>query len=340
MNAIVQNFNASAPANMDILNVQAGGNFSGVGPVAQALLANGFNVNALRTQGLLRKDEWVQYDNAVLEVAQHNLVGVQDLISRGLTYDIPNALGTFKLEWERISEMGPAELSMAAVTPGRNERLDFDLQSLPLPIFHKDFHLNIRMLEASRKNGQPLDTTMASMCGRRVSEAIEQTLFLGNTALGTNLALYGYTTSPTRNTGSVTASWVTATGDQMVSDILRMIGMMIADNMYGDYVIYVPYTVHTHMSDDYKANSDKTIMQRLLEINGVSAIKPSWYLTGTNVVMVKMAREVVDMIDGIQPMTVQWDTNGGFTSNFKVMAIMVPRIRNDYNGQSGIVHFS
>ena len=340
MNAPVLNTSPNTPASLDIIQGNGSGGAVGMGAVAQLMLKNGFNVNALRTQALLKKDEWVRYDNAVLEVAQKRLVGVADLMAAGLTYNVPNAMGVTKLEWERVSDMLPAEISMAAVTPGRNERIDFDLQSMPLPIYHKDFHLNIRMLQASRNGGMPLDTTMAEMCARRVSEAIESTLFLGNTALGSNLALYGYTTSPTRNTGSVTASWATATGAQIVGDVQRMIGMMIADNMYGPWVLYVPYTAHTHMSDDYKAESDKTIMSRVLEIPGIQAVKPSYFLSGNNVVMVQLSREVVDMIDGIQPMTVQWDSNGGFTTNFKVLAIMVPRIRNDYDGQSGLVHFS
>lgn len=331
---------SNAPAVVDIVQGNGAGGFTGVGSVARALQASNFNVNALRTQALLRKEEWVAFDNTVLEVARHQLIGVSDLMSRGLTYNIPNALGTFKLEWERVSDLGAAEISMAAETPGRNDRFDFDLQSMPLPIFHKDFHLNIRMLEASRKNGQPLDTMMVNVCARKVSEAIESTLFLGNTALGTNMALYGYMTSPTRTTGSVTASWATATGDQIVADVLRMQNASIADKMYGPWVFYVPYAVFTHMGDDYKSNSDKTILQRVKEIPGVEDVRPSFYVTGTNVIMVQMTREVVDLIDGIQPTVVQWDSNGGFTTNFKVLAIMVPRIRDSYESQSGLVHFS
>lgn len=325
---------------VDIIQGNGKGGMTGLGMVAQTLMQSGFNVNALRTQALLMKDEWVLYDNAVIEVAQHSLIGVQDLMSRGLTFNVPNAMGVTKIEWERVNDLGPAEISMAGVTPGRNDRLDFDLESMPLPIVHKDFHLNIRMLEASRRGQMPLDTTMASMCGRKVSEFIESMLFLGNTTLGTNNALYGYTTAPSRSTGSVTATWVTATGDQMIADIIEMMGLLIADNMFGPYAIYVPYAVYLHLGEDYKAASDKTIMQRLLEIPGLTSIKPSYYLTGTNIVMVQLTRDVVDLIDGIQPMVVQWDSNGGFTANFKVLAIMAPRIKDTYTGQSGVVHYS
>lgn len=332
--------NLNAPAQIDVIQGNGSGGFTGMGPVAQALMASNFNINALRTQALLRKDEWIMFDNKVLEVAQHQLIGVGDLMSRGLSMNVPNALGVTQIEWERVSDMGAAEISMAGVTPGRNERIDFDLERMPLPIYHKDFHLNIRMLEASRRGGMPLDTTMAGMCTRKVTEAIEATLFLGNTSLGANNALYGYTTVPSRNTGSVTASWATATGAQIVGDILRMQGMSIADNMFGPWMIYVPYVVYTRLAEDYKADSDKSIISRIMEIPGVAGIKPSYYLTGTSVVMVMLTSDVVDMIDGIQPTVVQWESNGGFTVNFKVLAIMVPRIKDSYTGQSGVIHFS
>jgi hypothetical protein len=35
---------------------------------------------------------------------------------------------------------------------------------------------------------------------------------------------------------------------------------------------------------------------------------------------------------------VQWETVGGMRLNFKVMAIQVPQIREDFNGNCGICH--
>lgn len=325
--------------NVDVLTPNGSG-FSGAGPVAQRLLQSGFNVNALRTQDLLRKDEWVQFDNRVVEIARHNLIGVADLMSRGLTYDVANAMGVTQLEWERMGDLGPAEISMAGVTEGRNDRMNFDLVRMPLPIVHKDFHLNIRVLEASRRNGQPLDTTQAGICARKVSEKIEQMLFLGNTELGPNNAVYGYTSSPNRLTGNVTADWRTATGAQMLTDVLAMIDEFLTINRFGPFVMYVPLAVHTHMGEDYKVESDKTIMQRLLEVPQLEAIRPSYYLTGSNIVMVQMSSDIVDMVNGIQPMVVQWDSHGGFVTNFKVLAIMVPRIKDTIQNQAGILHYT
>lgn len=323
----------------DILSGGANG-LTAQGGVASVLLANGMNVNALRTNDVLRKDEWVNYDNTVVEIARERLIGVADLLNAGLRYDLPNALGTTKLEWEQISDMTAADINMSGVTPGRGDRQTFDLESLPVPIIHKDFSINIRTLTASRTTGQSLDTTQAAMAARLVSEKTEDLLFNGATIIGTNNAIYGYLTAPNRNTGSVTANWATATGEQIVSDVLSMIDDAVADNMYGPFMLYVPVDVHVHLGDDYKANSDKTIMQRLKEIPGIMDVKPSSRFGGQNIVLVQMTSDVVDMVVGMQPTPIQWDSNGGMTTNFKVMSIMVPRIKDDLNGQSGIVHYS
>jgi len=209
-----------------------------------------------------------------------------------------------------------------------------------VPIIHKDFHLNIRALHASRTRGESLDTTQVSLATRLVAEKIESILYLGTTVLGSNFPIYGYATAPNRSTDSVTASWATTTGENILIDVLKMIDDAVADNMYGPYVLYVPYAVHTHMGGDFKANSDKSIMSRILEVPGISAIKPTSDLTASNVILVQMTSDVVDIVDGMQPTLVEWDSMGGFVMNFKVLAIMLPRVKSDYALQSGIVHFS
>jgi hypothetical protein len=53
-----------------------------------------------------------------------------------------------------------------------------------------------------------------------------------------------------------------------------------------------------------------------------------------------MQRDVVDLIDGMAPRVVQWDTQGGLMHYFKVMAIQLPRVKSDYNGASGVCKLS
>jgi uncharacterized linocin/CFP29 family protein len=345
----------------DAISGNGQGGLAASGSVAKRLLSSGFNVNALRPaipdaaradpsgvywhQGMranatLRRLEWQLYDTAVISVARRRLVGVADLIAMGLTYNVPDALGVTQIVWEQISTMTAAEISMSGLSQTPNDRQEFSLLSLPLPIIHKDFNINIRQLHSSRRIGTPLDVTQAELSSRIVSEGIESILFVGTLVLGTNNQIYGYTTAPHRATGSVTAPWATATGTQIVTDTLAMIAALVANNMYGPYMMYVPSAVYTAMGADFKAFGDKTILSRVLEIPGISGIKQSKDLTASNIILVQMTSDVIDMVDGMQPTTVEWETDGGMIVNFKVMAIMVPRVKFDYVTQSGIAHFS
>ena len=331
---------------IDILSAGANG-YEG-GNVAMRLLSNGMNPSALRTAATLRKDEWELLDKVVVEVARQRLVGVADLMSRGLSFKLTNPLGTLVLQHETLSEMTAAEVSMDAVTPTARDRVEFNLVNTPLPIVHKDFTLTARNLESSRRLGQPLDTTSVAEASRQVVEKIEDMLFNGLSSggilgFGTSTAsLYGYRTHPSRNTVSIGTAWDDAavTGSDILDDVLAMVTAAQADMRYGPYMLYVPSNYWVLLQDDFKSNSDKTILQRLKEISGIVDVKVADKLPEDNVLLIEMARDVVDMVDGIQPMVVSWDSQGGMVMNFKVLAIMVPRIKADYNGNCGVVHMS
>lgn len=333
--------NAITPVRIeDSLTVNGAGGTHVSGSVAQKLMSSGFNPQALRTLGTLQKDEWIAYDTAVIDVARFRLGAVQDLLSRNLRYRLPNALGKTRLEWERVSDMEDAMVSMSGISESQNDRIIYDLQGMPIPIIHKDFNINLRALMASRTTGETLDVTQARIASRKVSETIEGMLFNGATVLGSNNPIYGYRTAPNRNTGSLAASWATATGSQIVTDVLQMIDQSIGKNMFGPFVLYVSYGAMTHFAEDYKAEGDKTILDRIKAIPMIADVKATTYLASTEAVMVQMTDDVVDLVDGMSPTTLEWDSHAGFVAHFKVMAIMIPRIRTDMLNQSGITHHS
>lgn len=334
------------------------------GGVAARLLANGFNTkimrpvamnpeklkkmsaadyiryNALTVDGILRKEEWAMFDQRVVQVARQRLFAVQDLINAGLVTPVANGLGTTMIQWETGSDMDPAEASMSANTPAQNDGIAFQLKQMPLPIIHKDFYIDIRQLEASRKFGQSLDVAQAGLCTRLVAEKTESILFNGLNIVVGGFGIQGLTTATGRHTGSLAAWENPATlGTTILSDVLAMMGALVADNMYGPYALYVPVNYYNRMQDDFKANSGLTIAQRLLAIEGIKSIRPIFSLTAKNVVMVQLSEDVVDLVDGMQPTTLQWSTQGGLRVNFKVMSIMIPRVKQTQTGQSGIAHY-
>lgn len=341
---------------------------AGGGTMAERLMAGGMHVNALRpfvwpedgksyisipgkdgklvanritANATLRYDEWKEIDRVVTQAAVTRLVGVGHLQSRPpLVKSLTNGLGTMVLQSQKASDMTAAQMSMAGDTPGTEDRLDFGTDTLPLPIFHKDFRIPIRLLESSRRLGMPLDTDMAAVAGRKVAELVESTLFMGSgdyTFGGGKID--GYVTHDSANTVSIGTHWNDsgATGATILATVLDMKQASVSDHHFGPWGLYVP-TAYEHMLDeDFKANSDLTIRQRLLEIEGLEFVAVADQLTGDRVLLVELQPETVRLINGLDFTTVQWESAGGMMLHFKVIAIKVPQIRASYGGESGIV---
>jgi hypothetical protein len=323
---------------LDVISAGPGGAVAH-GDAATRLLAGGMRVNGLRTLATLRKEEWVQFDEAVLTAARSRLIGVADLQSRRLTHDIKNGLGTTILEYEDVSEMTPAELNMDGVTRGRDDRVEYSLKYLPLPLAHKSFKINIRVLNASRTRGESLDTTQAEVASRTVAELQEGLLFHGyNSFTYGGGILYGYCDFPSRIGYPIGIPWTAATGEQILADVIDMKQASINRKHYGPWVLYIPTNSETVLDNDFKANSDKPLRQRILDLQGIEAIKVADHLQAHNVVLVEMKKETIRWVNGLPFTNVEWQSEGNMIFHFKVMAIGVPQPRADQEGNCGIVH--
>jgi len=293
----------------------------------------------LRTNATLRKDEWKAYDEALVEEGLIRLRLVGDLMAAGLTIPVANAMGKTLFEYEQVGDMNDAEVSLAGVSRTEDDRAEFTLKNLPLPIIHKDFNLHLRTLTASRTRGESLDTTQARVAGRKVAEMLEYIAFNGSKTYGGS-TIYGLNNEANVNTASFTDTvWSDSgvTGEEILTDVLAMIMALEADRFYGPYRIYVPTGFSTKLSQDFKAASDKSIRQRILEVDGVQGVTVCDQCPASTVFMVQMTKDVIALVNGEPLQSVQWDIEGGFIVKFKAMAIQIPLIRSTAAGRSGIV---
>jgi uncharacterized linocin/CFP29 family protein len=301
------------------------------------------NASTLRTCDTLQKDEWIAFDDALVQEGIIRLRGIADLMAAGLVINVPNAMGKTLFQWEKVGDMNPAEVSLSGIPRTEDDRVEFDLGNLPLPITHKDWNISLRTLEASRTRGESLDTTQARIAGRLVAEELERMLFQGGKTFGGN-TIYGYTNHPNRNTASfgTNGAWSAAakTGENILTDVLTMITALEADRMNGPYWLYVPGNSSVKLENDFKSNSDKSIRSRLLEVDRIAAIRVADQLPADNVILVQATQDVVALVNGESLQTVQWDIEGGFVVKFKAFAIQVPLIRADATGRSGVLHMS
>jgi uncharacterized linocin/CFP29 family protein len=295
----------------------------------------------IQNAALLRKDEWKQYDTAIVTAARNRLGAVASLMSSGLVYNL-NGMGKTVMDYEKISDVGEAQLSMDGLTRGENTRQTYDTGYLPLPIIHQDFQIGLRALSTSRNGGNAIDTTNAEVAARKVAEKIESMYFMGSSgySFGGGV-IYGLTDYPDRNTFDLDTAWddPSVTGADILTSVLTMKQQALDDRFYGPFTLYIPAAYETKLDQDYStAKGSDTIRERLLKVKGIDAIEVSDYLTGDNVVLVQKTSDVVRIVQGMPITPLQWEEQGGMLVNMKVMGIIVPQIRSDFNGRCGIVH--
>lgn len=295
-----------------------------------------FPVN--NVSGFLRKDDWLVLDQAIVKAAKPRLKAVADLRAAGLQFTIPNGLGKTMLDVERQSDMNEAVISMDGTRQSQSDRPVFDLQTLPLPMIHKDFKYSARQLMASRNGGSPLDTTSAELAARRVAEYAENLLVGVSTFAYEGGTIQGYTNFTNRLTKTMTAP----TGSNAATTLAEVLAMRLQStqaNHFGPWMLYASLDWDQYLDNDYKSTYNSTsLRQRLRAIEGILDVKTLDFLPNKTMVLVQMTPDVARMVVGMEITTVQWETMGGMEVNFKVMCILVPQIRADYNGNTGVVH--
>lgn len=328
-------------------------------PIAGALLrsleqSGELSIPALRALSPLSDKAQVLVDKAVVKVGLERLTFAADLMAAGLVYPLSDPLSVTQIEWESISKTGGAQRTMSPSARGENQLPARTINRLPIYLTTDDFSVGIRTLRMSQRTGQPLDLTLVEQATRRVNESIEDAAINGATTLdGQELKVGGYAApgllnAPNANTESLTADWtgsntVGTTGPAMVNDVLNMVGKLQADKKFGPYNLYVGTNAGNLMEGDFKANTMGTIRQRIesIEVGGrklqvrVADRMPN-AATGTQCALVQMTSDVVELVTGQSPTVIPWTSLDGFTLYWLVMAIMVPRVRSDYDGNSGI----
>ena len=314
-------------------------------------LADNWVTSQINTNALLRRDEWKQLDDVLIEVGRTRLGGVQDLVDNGLVYNLNNAMGTTVLEWHDVNSQMEAIVSMDAVTRGKNNRPTFGHNYLPIPIIHADYEIGTRELATSRNMGNGIDTIDAAAAARAVLQKLENMLFTNDGDYGfgeldarNRNKIYSYITFPDRNQETLTAAWNESgkTPAQILADVTKMKSAATAKFKYGPYMLYIPTAYEVVLDEDYSivGQSLMTLRERIMKIANIKAIKVVDTLPANNVLLVQMTSDVVRLVRGLALQNVEWKSEGGMVTNYKVMTIQVPQLRSDANGASGVVHLA
>jgi uncharacterized linocin/CFP29 family protein len=294
---------------------------------------------AFHRNALLRRYEWETIDAAVLDVMRQPLVGISDLVNRGLTKPL-GGLGAIISTYEQLGDMTDADISMD-VTPkkGEDDRATFTPISLPVPIISKPFTLSLRHLEASRKMGGGLDVTQTTTATIKVRQALENLLFNGTSKKLQTFSIYGYTTAPHRLTKTA-AQW--GGGDFGTSQnghktIVAMITGLRAAGFYGPYGCYISPAQYAQLLALVGTTPTETELSIILRtIPDLQFVKASNSLADGKMIIVQLTSDVVDLAVAQDTIPVQWAEEGGMIIKMRVLTAAVPRIKYDANDACGV----
>lgn len=344
-------------------------NINGFGDVADRLIENDFDTGVLRpwlgrdgrsyvtrtingkpkiittnAPATLPRDVWIQFDTAVVQALQERLKAFSDIRGAGLTYNLPNGMGHTVLQYQTMGDINDATISMDPARRGEGDRPLTDVANLPLPIIHKDFDFSAREIAVSRQGNLPLDTSTAQLAARKVGEALEKLTVgtVGTYSYGGG-TIYGYLNFPNRATKTDMPVPDGTNGPAVVTALLTLRQALINNKHFGPYIMYVNSQWAAVLDNDFSATKgDITLRQRIQSIEGITAIRTLDHLPTTNwhVLLVEMTSETVRAVVGMEVQTVQWESLGGMMKHFKVMCLLVPQLRADTDGNSGVAHGS
>ena len=305
----------------------------------QIMTSRGLVVNSA-----LRKDEWEELDSAIVQAAVAPLNMTQRMITAGLTRPL-GGLGTLIAQYNQISEMTAANVSLSGNASGQKDRVDYDLVGVPVPVIFKEFELNQRYLEASRRLGDSIDTANGAAAARVVGEKVEDLLINGDSSVNLNgNTIYGLTSHPDRNTDTATnlGGGDFGTISNIVPTFSGILSALKADNYRGPYGVFVADTQFDQMAMSFFTDgSGQSALNRVLQIPQIQFIDSSAWLDAGEIVVVHLSRDVVELayVQQYWPITnLEWTSGDGMQSNFKVMTVFAPMVKSDYNARSGVFH--
>jgi hypothetical protein len=312
------------------------------------LLEQAQNDPLFRALAPLQEKAQVLIDQEVVQVGLQRLTIVKEIMAAGLTYNLTDPLSVTQLEWYSSNKVGAAQRTMNPNARGENKMVSMLPSRLPVYLTTDTFELDIRTLKMSQRVGMPLDVTLAGQCTRSVNEAIEDAMIYGATTLDgqqlydSGYTAYGLLTAPNANVQTLTAAaWngTTPNGATVFNETEAMIGKLQGDLKFGPYHMFTGTTVGNVLDGDYNTVNNAqglTTRDRLLRIPTLQGVSSADMMPANKVVLVQMTKDVVDIVVGQPPTAIPWTSLNGFTIYNLIMAIMIPRVRADFSGNSGI----
>lgn len=312
-------------------------------------------INAKRDveNSLLSIGEFEEIDQDVASALSGELFALADI--SGLRKPF-NSFGILSYTYQFASGMGPAEQALEAIQRSDLQKLEYSSATIPVPVTYLDWRYGARALAASRRNGSGLDIEGARSAGEAVGIKLEQSVLFGSSVKVTNEygvqgQAYGYTTHPSRITGTYTAVWTDSSNRKIEQDLNKIAKLFAQKKIPPPYTLYVSLDVYTALNETINPDKNRTWLNFINEDPRFDKITWSYHITSSDIVAVKRDPRFVQLGVTSNVYTIMWDDGSGMLIDFKTLGIMVPIIKSrfyrmdaansdQFGTTAGIVHLA
>ena len=273
-----------------------------------------------------------------LKAREFNNVGIQDLISAGLSQ--PSSISKTIVQYQTMNTFD-ATVSMNGSNRNENQT-NYAINWIPQPIYHTDFFIPWREEGFSYKES---DGIMEAVY--RVNELQDKVLFLGADlgvmVSGQDAPLYGYTNHPDTITSSISDWALPANVDDITPEAVGLVGELFVGGRVmepNSVVMYVSTDIWSNLQSDYSSQKgDRTVLERLNAISEIGSVKPQKDLPAGAVTLVEMRPRTVQLSLAQEAIAAPW-TKGHQLENgrFTVYSCMVAKIKADRTGKAGVLY--
>ena len=291
------------------------------------------------SNALLRYDEWKAFDNVIEPLVRQRTSVFQKLVAMTPPMVMNDAMNHTVLQWQLRDNFGQAQISMDPARRTTTEQGNYDTRYMPLPIIHSDFSFSLRDLLISRNGGPGLDTTAMQEAAFAIAEKVERlTIGLEETCYFGGGYIYGLTNHPDRMTATLTDpeddAW---TVELFCNELVDLTTTMYNARRYGPYHVLYGAGWMSYMQRRYNEFDSTTLANAVRKLDRIASFEQADFLTGLQLIIIEPQAKFVRAVIGMNPTPIQW-SNTPFDVQMKLMAILLPQIRDDYNGDTGILH--
>lgn len=283
----------------------------------------------------LTEQQMTYYDGVVTDVIREEIMG-RNLIA--IAPGSPFGFGVQKIDYNKLVDMSPAELSMKLTENA--DMIGLTNDSLPIPVLHKEWEIDRRDLASSNRTGTPLDTLGPVTAAAKVAELEDTLIIQGWAPDGTNYDFTGLYQGA-GNDYSTTKDFGTA-GNAIVA-VKGAVSMMLADKIKPPYNLTLNQEQYAEILGPRATTSDKTELDIVRDIirggDGAGNATPMGPAAGGNIFVTDVMTAGTGLLSALPnpryaDLAIGLDTTTEYeflpksrNSFGRVFECMIPRIR-------------